>query len=75
MALLNGQRTDGNAELQRRILKRRQQEEKAEVEAMAERWKVNRGVAAALVPLLPPELLAHILQHKGGTNARSSRHG
>ena len=29
---------------------------------MAARWRNNRGVAAALVPLLPPELWAHILR-------------
>jgi hypothetical protein len=56
VALINGQRTDGNAELQRRIQKRRQQQVEAEVKAMAARWRVNRGVAAALVPLLPLEL-------------------
>ena len=62
VALILGQRTDEEAEVQRRIQRRRRQQEETDCQAMAKRWRDNRGVAAALVPLLPPELWAHILR-------------
>ena len=59
---LGQQRTSEEAEVQRRIQRRRRRQEVEEHQAMAMRWKNNRGEAVASVPLLPPELWAHILR-------------
>ena len=60
--VLGQQRTGAEADVQRRIQRRRQQQDEAENRAWAARWRNNRGAAAALVPLLPPELWAHIFR-------------
>ena len=60
--VLGQQRTGAEADVQRRIQRRRQQQDEAENRAWEARWKNNRGAAAALVPLLPPELWAHIFR-------------
>ena len=53
---LEQQSTGEEAELQRRIGRRRRKEEAENCRAMAMRWKNNRGEAVASVPLLPPDL-------------------
>ena len=73
---LGQQRTSEEADVQRRIQRRRRKQEEEDYRAMAMRWKNNRGAAVTSVPLLPPELWAHILrQGRDEPNARSSRHG
>ena len=50
------QRSNEEAEVTRRIFRSRQQQEEADAQDMAARWKNNRGEAAASVPHLPQEL-------------------
>ena len=59
---LEQQGANEEAEVQRRIQSRRRRQEVDDYAAMAMRWKTNRGEAVTSVPLLPPELWAHILR-------------
>ena len=59
---LEQQKTDEAAELQMRIERRKRKLDTENCNAMAMRWQDNRGEAVTSVPLLPPDLWAHILQ-------------
>ena len=59
---LEQQNTDGAAELQMRIERRKRKMDTENCNALAMRWQDNRGEAVTSVPLLPPDLWAHILQ-------------
>ena len=58
-----GDKEGEEEELQKRMQRRQRKVEEDNFRAMAMRWENNRGEAVTSVPLLPPDLWAHILQH------------
>ena len=60
-----------SAGLQRQLEQKKRKLEADDCNAMARRWRDNRGEAVRSVPLLPPDLWAHILQQ--GQEERAQR--